>query len=172
MQANLDVLMHYFSTEQALTVFVCHAAAASSFLMPDTRQSVQARGRLAASTSFSRWRLAQCSLCAVASIEFFPLVRGGSVYPFLRFSDYSLADQEACIRPNNDETLLVPIVEHQHVLKHIEGIRALDDAKDIAFGAGDLSFAMGSRASVPLRTPFWRRSGWRLGFNGQVAVGS
>lgn len=80
---------------------------------------------------------------AAASAAFFPPKGQRGVCPAMRASDYSLAGLQAYTERNNAQTLLIPIIEHPEAVVNIDAICALDDVRVIAFGVGDLSFAMG-----------------------------
>jgi 2-keto-3-deoxy-L-rhamnonate aldolase RhmA len=80
---------------------------------------------------------------AAASAAFFPPKGERGVCPAMRASRYSLAGLEAYALRNNEQTLLIPIIEHPQAVERIDEICALDDVKVIAFGVGDLSYAMG-----------------------------
>ena len=80
---------------------------------------------------------------AAASAAFFPPKGQRGVCPAMRASGYSLVGLQAYTERNNSQTLLIPIIENPEAVMNIDAICALDDVQVIAFGVGDLSFAMG-----------------------------
>lgn len=97
-------------------------------------------------------------MTAAASAAFFPPKGERGVCPSMRAAKYSLTGLEAYIEKNNQQTLLIPIIEHPDAVDNIEAICQLDDVNVIAFGVGDLSFAMGEgfkmMASEKVRTAY------------------
>lgn len=80
---------------------------------------------------------------AAANAAFFPPRGERGVCPAMRSARYSLQGLEEYTSRNNDEALLIPIIEHPEAVDNIEAICAIEDVRVIAFGVGDLSFAMG-----------------------------
>lgn len=80
---------------------------------------------------------------AAAAAAFFPPLGDRGVCPAMRSSRFSLQGLLDYTHRNNDETLLIPIIEHPEAVANVDAICALDEVHVIAFGVGDLSFQMG-----------------------------
>lgn len=92
---------------------------------------------------------------AAAAAAFFPPKGERGVCPASRAARYALPDLEAYALRNNDEALLIPIIEHPHAVECIDEICAHPDVHAIAFGVGDLSYAMGEQFQL-LASPLVR----------------
>jgi 2-keto-3-deoxy-L-rhamnonate aldolase RhmA len=82
---------------------------------------------------------------AAAAAAFFPPKGERGVCPAMRAAHYSLPSLEAYCERNNDEALLIPIIEHPDAVEQIDAICADPDVHAIAFGVGDLSYAIGEK---------------------------
>lgn len=87
-----------------------------------------------------------------AKHAFFPPMGERGICPATRAAGYAFSDFNKYTAWNNQETTLVPMIEHPEAVDNIDEICALDEVKFIVFGAGDLAYAMGEGTQM-LKSP-------------------
>ena len=79
----------------------------------------------------------------VLDVAMFPPQGQRGMCPATRAAHFSLRSWDDYAAWNNSEILLIPIIEHPEAVENVDAICASDSIHMIAFGAGDLSCAMG-----------------------------
>lgn len=85
---------------------------------------------------------------AVLDAALFPPRGSRGICPAVRAAKYSFASFGEYAQSNNDTTIVVPLIEHPDAVDNIEEICALDEVRILAFGAGDLAYAMGEGTNM------------------------
>ena len=80
---------------------------------------------------------------AALDAALFPPAGTRGICPAVRAAGYSFSGFREYAERSNAEALVIPLIEHPDAVEAIEAICALERVKLIAFGAGDLAYAMG-----------------------------
>ena len=64
-----------------------------------------------------------------------------------------MGNPDAYTQRNNVQTLLIPIIEQPQAVENIDALCAHEDVHLIAFGVGDLRFALGERFEMTTASP-------------------
>ena len=78
----------------------------------------------------------------------FPPVGTRGICPAVRAAGYSFRSFAEYARHNNDNVLVIPLIEHPDAVQNIDEICALERIRIIAFGSGDLAYAMGEGTAM------------------------
>jgi 2-keto-3-deoxy-L-rhamnonate aldolase RhmA len=78
----------------------------------------------------------------------FPPLGTRGICPAVRAAQYSFRSFNEYAEWNNRNLVVVPLIEHPDAVDHIDEICALKQVRVIAFGAGDLAFAMGEGTNM------------------------
>jgi 2-keto-3-deoxy-L-rhamnonate aldolase RhmA len=84
----------------------------------------------------------------VLDAALFPPAGSRGICPATRAAGYSFRGFVEYAERNNRNFLVVPLIEHPDAVHNIDGICALDQVHVIAFGAGDLAYAMGEGTAM------------------------
>jgi 2-keto-3-deoxy-L-rhamnonate aldolase RhmA len=84
----------------------------------------------------------------VVDAALFPPLGTRGICPAVRAAGYSFRAFGAYAQHNNDNVIVIPLIEHPDAVENIDEICALERVRIIAFGSGDLAYAMGEGTSM------------------------
>jgi 2-keto-3-deoxy-L-rhamnonate aldolase RhmA len=84
----------------------------------------------------------------VLDAALFPPLGTRGICPAVRAAGYSFRSFGEYAQSNNDNVVVIPLIEHPDGVANIEEICALDQVRILAFGAGDLAYAMGEGTAM------------------------
>jgi 2-keto-3-deoxy-L-rhamnonate aldolase RhmA len=84
----------------------------------------------------------------VLDAALFPPLGTRGICPAVRAARYSFRSFGEYAQWNNDNLVVIPLIEHPDAVANIEEICALDRVRILAFGAGDLAYAMGEGTAM------------------------
>jgi 2-keto-3-deoxy-L-rhamnonate aldolase RhmA len=84
----------------------------------------------------------------VLDAALFPPLGSRGICPAVRAAGYNFRSFGEHAQYNNDNLLVIPLIEHPDAIEHIDEICALERVRIIAFGAGDLAYAMGEGTAM------------------------
>jgi 2-keto-3-deoxy-L-rhamnonate aldolase RhmA len=84
----------------------------------------------------------------VLDAALFPPLGTRGICPATRAAKYSYATFADYAKWNNRNFLVVPLIEHPDAVDNIDEICALDQVRILAFGAGDLAYALGEGTNM------------------------
>jgi 2-keto-3-deoxy-L-rhamnonate aldolase RhmA len=122
-----------------------HAGLVPLVRVPDRRNATDMRRALEAGAQglfIPMVRSAEDMRFAIDA-TFFPPKGERGICPSIRAANYSFRSFEEYAAWNNEQILLIPLIEHPEAVENIEEICALPQVRMLAFGAGDLCYAMG-----------------------------